>query len=139
MLFGLGPTLRFLAQDDNCFFARRAVLNEGGERRKNKRLPLCLLLFKSKFDAQTILQRTDVNIKNLIDKSNTSMPSHHAAGNHQLATLRKAAFSKMPDHLLHDIFGTLSSFGDEEDFNIPEMIWNIKGPAIHVLPVAIYV
>jgi len=55
-----------------------------------------------------------------------------------ISLLRKTALSKMPATLLEDVFGHFSSLGVDEGFNIPEMNWEIRGPAIQILPVAIY-
>ncbi len=55
-----------------------------------------------------------------------------------ISLLRKTALSKMPESILQDIFGSLSSLGSEDGFDIPEMNWEIKGPALQILPIAIY-
>lgn len=52
--------------------------------------------------------------------------------------LRKTALSKMPSELLLQAIGHLSSLGSEQGFDIPELKMEIEGPAIQVLPIAIY-
>lgn len=52
--------------------------------------------------------------------------------------LRKTALSKMPSALMIEALGHLSSLGSEQGFDIPELKLEIEGPAIQVLPIAIY-
>lgn len=52
--------------------------------------------------------------------------------------LRKTALSKMPSALILDVLGNLSSLGNEQGFDIPDLKLEIEGPAIQVLPIAIY-
>lgn len=52
--------------------------------------------------------------------------------------LRKTALSKMPSELMLNAMGHLSSLGSEQGFGIPELKMEIEGPAIQVLPIAIY-
>lgn len=52
--------------------------------------------------------------------------------------MRKAAFSKLPRPLLEQIIGQFSLLGLQQGFDIPELIMEIEGPAIQVLPIAIY-
>ena len=52
--------------------------------------------------------------------------------------LRKTALSKMPPNILLEMFGHLSSLGSDDGFAIPELKLEIAGPAIQVLPIAIY-
>jgi len=52
--------------------------------------------------------------------------------------LRKTALSKMPSSLLLEALGHLSSLGSDQGFEIPELKMEIEGPAIQVLPIAIY-
>ncbi|WP_148040274.1 hypothetical protein [Marichromatium sp. AB31] len=52
--------------------------------------------------------------------------------------LRKTALSKMPSHLMLEALGHLSSLGSEQGFDIPDLKLEIKGPAIQILPIAIY-
>lgn len=52
--------------------------------------------------------------------------------------LRKTAISKMPSPLLLQAFEHLTQLGTDGGFNIPEIRWNIEGPAFQVIPIAIY-
>lgn len=52
--------------------------------------------------------------------------------------MRKAAFGKLPRPLLEQVIGQFSLLGLQQGFNIPELIMEIEGPAIQVLPIAIY-
>lgn len=52
--------------------------------------------------------------------------------------LRKTALSKMPSTLMLEALGHLSSLGSEQGFDIPDLKLEIEGPAIQVLPIAIY-
>lgn len=55
-----------------------------------------------------------------------------------ISLIRKTALSKMPPPLLMQVFGQLSSLGSEQGFDIPRLVWEVPGPAIQILPVAIY-
>jgi len=55
-----------------------------------------------------------------------------------ISLMRKTALSKMPASLLSDVFGHLSNLGTEQGFQIPQLRWNIDGPAIQIIPIAIY-
>lgn len=55
-----------------------------------------------------------------------------------ISLLRKTALSKMPGVTLSQTFDALTELESQEGFVIPEMTWEVKGPAIQVLPVAIY-
>lgn len=52
--------------------------------------------------------------------------------------LRKTALSKMPSTLMLEALGHLSSLGSEQGFDIPDLKLEIEGPAIQILPIAIY-
>lgn len=52
--------------------------------------------------------------------------------------LRKTALSKMPSTLMLEALGHLSALGSEQGFGIPELKLEIEGPAIQILPIAIY-
>jgi len=52
--------------------------------------------------------------------------------------LRKTPLSKMPSELMFNAIAQLSSLGSDQGFDIPELKMEIKGPAIQVLPIAIY-
>ena len=55
-----------------------------------------------------------------------------------ISLIRKTALSKMPSPLLMKILSQLSTLGSEQGFDIPRLEWEIPGPAIQILPVAIY-
>ena len=55
-----------------------------------------------------------------------------------ISLIRKTALSKMPLPLLSQAFGQLSQLGSEQGFGIPEMSWEIKGPAFQILPISIF-
>lgn len=52
--------------------------------------------------------------------------------------LRKTALSKMPSAMMLEALGHLSTLGSEQGFGIPELKLEIEGPAIQILPIAIY-
>jgi len=58
--------------------------------------------------------------------------------NESIDLLRKSALSKMPPAILKQIFDALSSLGSTEGFVIPKLELEIRGPAVQVLPIAIY-
>ena len=55
-----------------------------------------------------------------------------------ISLLRKTAISKMPPKQLESIFGELQSLSTTEDFDLPQISWDVHGPAIQVIPIAIY-
>ena len=52
--------------------------------------------------------------------------------------LRKTAWSKMPPQLLSQLFNSLELLNSEQGFGIPKLEWEVEGPAIQILPIAIY-
>lgn len=61
-----------------------------------------------------------------------------SAEDEPLNLLRKSALSKTPE-VLTAILEALNQIGEGGQFSIPDATPYIKGPAIHVLPIAIYV
>lgn len=55
-----------------------------------------------------------------------------------ISLIRKTALSKMPPPLVMQAFSHLSDLASQQGFAIPALRWNIGGPAIQVLPIAIY-
>lgn len=55
-----------------------------------------------------------------------------------ISLLRKTALSKMPSSLLSQMLGSLSALSSEQGFSVPKMEWEVNGPAIQILPIAIY-
>lgn len=51
--------------------------------------------------------------------------------------LRKTTMSVLPENMLNELFSDFTS-GDVAEFNLPELITKINGPAVIVIPVAIY-
>lgn len=52
--------------------------------------------------------------------------------------LRKTALSKMPSAVLLEALGHLSELGSDQGFDIPDLKLHVEGPAIQILPIAIY-
>ncbi|MFL9878090.1 hypothetical protein PQR63_06860 [Herbaspirillum rhizosphaerae] len=61
-----------------------------------------------------------------------------ATSDDSINLMRKTALSKMPSHVLEPLFAHLSSLGSEQGFDIPELSWQILGPAVQILPIAIF-
>lgn len=55
-----------------------------------------------------------------------------------ISLIRKTAMSKMPSPILMQFFNALSTLGKDQGFNIPELKWEVKGPVIQVIPIAIF-
>ncbi len=55
-----------------------------------------------------------------------------------ISLIRKTALSKLPMGTLSEAFGGVSALATEQGFDIPDLTWEIKGPAIQVIPIAIY-
>ena len=58
--------------------------------------------------------------------------------NQTISLLRKTALSKMPSPVLLQAFEKMGELGSTQGFNIPEIKWEIDGPAIQIIPIAIY-
>lgn len=58
--------------------------------------------------------------------------------NESINLIRKTALSKMPQNIKDQFFEVLSKLGIEQGFNIPDLRWEISGPAIQIIPIAIY-
>ena len=52
--------------------------------------------------------------------------------------MRKTALSRLPEAELEKFMGLLQGLSGEQGFNLPQLEREIKGPVIHVLPIAIY-
>jgi hypothetical protein len=52
--------------------------------------------------------------------------------------LRKNAISKMPENILNDMAFKLSALSTEQNFDIPDIVLRVPGPALQIIPVAIY-
>ena len=55
-----------------------------------------------------------------------------------ISLIRKTALSKIPLPVLSEIFGHLARLSRKHGFEIPDLAREVKGPVIHILPVAIY-
>ncbi|OQW68662.1 MAG: hypothetical protein BVN34_08200 [Proteobacteria bacterium ST_bin12] len=55
-----------------------------------------------------------------------------------ISLIRNTAISKMPKHILDQLKLALNNLSLSEGFVIPEVSWDIDGPVIQVIPVAIY-
>jgi hypothetical protein len=56
----------------------------------------------------------------------------------KISLIRKTALSSMPVEILQQTFGHLSALGSTKGFGIPELKWEIEGPVLHVVPLAIF-
>lgn len=57
------------------------------------------------------------------------------AGDEAVSLNRKSAMGKLPPAVLEQFKTALA---DIEDFSLPELEWEVVGPAIHVLPIAVF-
>ena len=57
--------------------------------------------------------------------------------NEYIDLLRKTTLSVLSEEMLEEMFSGLKN-SDTEQFNLPELVTKIKGPAAIVIPVAIY-
>lgn len=55
-----------------------------------------------------------------------------------ISLLRKTALSRISSPILADMLGKLDLMGGDTGFNVPRPEWEVRGPAIQVLPIAIY-
>lgn len=56
----------------------------------------------------------------------------------KISLVRNNALSNLPPHMLHHLGILFSALGTEHGFSVPEISWDIEGPAVQVLPIAIY-
>lgn len=54
-----------------------------------------------------------------------------------ISLIRKTAMSKIPHHILNETFSTLSTLTTEK-FELPELKWEIRGPVIQIIPIAVF-
>jgi hypothetical protein len=52
--------------------------------------------------------------------------------------IRKTPVSAMPEKIMSQAFSSLSALSTEQGFKIPPLELEIKGPVIHILPIAIF-
>lgn len=55
-----------------------------------------------------------------------------------ISLIRKAAISRMPRPNLEKAFDAINALGELQGFEIPEIVWEIPGPAFQVVPIAVY-
>ncbi len=55
-----------------------------------------------------------------------------------ISLIRKTAMSKMPHHILNETFSTLSTLTTDQKFELPELKWEIQGPVIQIIPIAVF-
>ena len=55
-----------------------------------------------------------------------------------ISLIRKTALSKMPESVRSSFFTEINNLSSVAGFEIPDMRWSISGPAIQIIPVAIY-
>lgn len=61
-----------------------------------------------------------------------------APGDPGISFLRKTPLAALPQNVLDPLRDTFGSLASLHNINLPTMRWEVPGPAIHVLPVAIY-
>jgi hypothetical protein len=55
-----------------------------------------------------------------------------------VSLIRNSGLSRLPEKLLLDTFGVFESMSQEQGLSMPTMEWEIEGPVLQVLPVAIF-
>lgn len=60
------------------------------------------------------------------------------AKNGSISLLRKTSLNMMPEHIITSFTSAFDQLSEKDGFKIPEMLWEIKGPVIQVIPVAIF-
>lgn len=61
-----------------------------------------------------------------------------AQGEGGVSLIRNTALGKMPPLVLEQLFSALNALSTEQGFNLPIVSWQIAGPVIQLLPIAIY-
>ena len=59
-------------------------------------------------------------------------------GEGAISLIRKSAFTVMPNSILKGIMGSLANLSNDQGFNLPELTWELPGPAFQVIPIAIF-
>lgn len=55
-----------------------------------------------------------------------------------ISLIRKSALTMMPKSILDGMMGSLAQLSETEGFNMPDLSWELPGPAFQVIPVAIF-
>jgi len=56
----------------------------------------------------------------------------------KISLIRKTGFSALPEELLQQTFAPISALRTAQGFGIPELKWDIEGPVLHIIPLAIF-
>ncbi|MCL6613164.1 MAG: hypothetical protein K6U03_00865 [Firmicutes bacterium] len=60
------------------------------------------------------------------------------SGEGAISLIRKSALTMMPKNILQGIMVNLTQLSKEQGFNLPELNWELPGPAFQVIPIAIF-
>ena len=55
-----------------------------------------------------------------------------------ISLVRKTALETLPRPVLEQAFGSLNALGSQQGFALPTVEWEISGPVVQILPIAIY-
>jgi hypothetical protein len=55
-----------------------------------------------------------------------------------ISLIRKSALTMMPKNILEGMMGSLAQLSETRGFNMPDLSWELQGPAFQVIPVAIF-
>ncbi|MBN1899787.1 hypothetical protein JW926_00510 [Candidatus Sumerlaeota bacterium] len=55
-----------------------------------------------------------------------------------ISLIRKSAFTLAPKNILENMRNILSQLSDSKGFNLPEIKWELEGPAFQIIPIAIF-
>jgi hypothetical protein len=56
----------------------------------------------------------------------------------KIGLIRKFALTMMPKSILENMMGSLQKLSKEQDFNMPDLQWELSGPTFQILPIAIF-
>jgi hypothetical protein len=59
-------------------------------------------------------------------------------GDGAISLIRKTGLSRMPMQTLEQSFKGIKDMGQTQGFPFPELKWEIEGPVIQVIPIAIF-
>lgn len=55
-----------------------------------------------------------------------------------ISLIRKSALTVMPKSVLEDVMRSFQQLSDKEGFNLPNLNWELPGPAFQVIPIAMF-
>jgi hypothetical protein len=55
-----------------------------------------------------------------------------------ISLIRKSALTMMPKSILEGMMGSLAQLSETQGFNLPDLSWELPGPAFQVIPIAIF-